>query len=100
MGTAIQLEKELSSECLPVTRHQQDDLPEHVKGQAYFKEASLSVNQGYYINTPKKKHIAVEFIHTTEGEDYWTTLHWSSASNHWYTATEALIKRDSTIVGW
>ena len=42
----------------------------------------------------------VKFVHTTEGEDFWTTLHWSSASNYWYTAAEALIKRDSTITGW
>jgi len=100
VGTAIQLTKALSGEHLQVTRHQQDDLPEHIKGQAYFEEAFLSVNTGYYINTPKKKHVVVEFIHITEGEDYWTTLHWSSASNYWYTAAEALIRRDSTITGW
>jgi len=92
--------KELSSEHLQVTRRQQDDLPEHVKGQAYFEEASSSANTRYYINTPKKRHIVVEFICTIEGEDYWTTLHWSGASNYWYTATEALIKRDSAITGW
>ena len=92
--------KELSNKRLPVNRHQKDDLPEHVKGQAYFEEASLPVNTGYYINTPKKKHVAVKFIRITEGEDYWTTLHWSSANSHWCTAAEALIKRDSTITGW
>jgi len=100
VGTAIQLTRELSSEHLKVDRHQQDDLPEHVKGQAYFEDASQSVNTGYYLNTPKKKHVAVEFIRTTEGEDYWTTLHWSSASNYQYTAAEALIRRDSTLIGW
>jgi len=100
VGTAIQLAQELSGERLQVTRHQQDDLLEHIKGQAYFKEASIAVNTGYYLNTPKKKHLVVEFIHTTEGEDYWTALHWSGTSNHWYTAAEALIKRDSTLVGW
>jgi len=99
-GIAIQLAKELSSEHLRVNRHQQDNLPEHVKGQAYFEEASIAVNTGYYVNTPKKKHVAVKFICTTEGEDYWTTLHWSSTSSHWYTAAEALIKRDSAITGW
>jgi len=81
-------------------KKKKDNLPEHVKEQAYFEEASISVNAGYYLNTPKKKHVAVEFICMTEGEDYWTTLHWSSASNHWYTAAEALIRRDSTLVGW
>jgi len=100
VGTAIQLMRELSSEHLQVTRHQQDNLPEHIKGQAYFEDTSPTVNTGYYLNTPKKKHIAVEFIHTTEGEDYWTTLHWSGASNDWYTAAEALIRRDSTLVSW
>jgi len=100
VGTAIQLAQELSGEHLQVTRRQQDDLPEHVKGQVYFKDASQSVNTGYYLNTPKKKHVAVEFICTTEGEDYWTTLHWSGTSNHWYTATEALIRRDSTLISW
>jgi len=99
-GIAIQLVRELSGKHLQVTRRQQDDLPEHVKGQAYFKGASQSVNTGYYLNTPKKKHVTVEFIHMTEGEDYWTTLHWSGTSNHWYTAAEALIRRDSTLVGW
>ena len=58
------------------------------------------VNTGYYINTPKKKHVAVKFVRTTEGEDFWTTLHWSGASNYWYTAAEALIRQDSTITGW
>ena len=67
--------KELSSKHLQVTRRQQDNLPEHVKGQAYFEEASLPVNTGYYVNTLKKEHIPVKFICTTEGEDYWTTLH-------------------------
>jgi len=100
VGIAIQLTQELSGEHLQVTRHQQDDLPEHVKGQVYFEGTSQSINTGYYLNTPKKKHVSVEFIYMTEGEDYWTTLHWSGASNHWYTATEALIRRDSTLVGW
>jgi len=88
------------NEQVKVNRCQQDDLPEHVKGQAYFKGASQSINTGYYLNTPRKKHVAVEFICTPEGEDYWTALHWSGASNYWYIATEALIKRDSTLVGW
>jgi len=66
----------------------------------YFKDASQSLNTGYYLNTPKKKHVAVEFICTTEGEDYWTTLYWSGTSNHWYTAAEALIRRDSILIGW
>jgi len=100
VGTAIQLTQELSGECLQVTRCQQDDLPEHIKGTAYFKDASQSVNTGYYVNTPKKRHIVVEFIRTTEGEDYWTTLHWSGTSNYWYTAEEALLRRDSTLIGW
>jgi len=100
VGKAIQLARELSGEHLKVNRHQQDDLPEHVKGQVYFEDTSQSVNTGYYLNTPKKKHIVVEFICTTEGEDYWTTLYWSGTSNYWYTAAEALIRKDSIFVSW
>jgi len=88
------------NEHIKVNRCQQDDLPEHVKGQAYFKGTSQSINIGYYLNTTKKKHVVVEFIGTTKGEDYWTVLHWSGASNYWYTAAEAILKRDSTLVGW
>jgi len=53
-----------------VHRRQQDDLPEHIKGEAYFEyHRPRHRDTGYYINLPKKTHGAVEFV-KVEDEDY------------------------------
>jgi len=59
-----------------VHRRQQDNLPEHVKGEAYFEYYGAGHRDtGYYINLPKKTHGAVEFV-KVEDEDYWVKLLW------------------------
>ena len=66
-----------------VHRRQQDDLPEHVKGEAYFEfYGSGHRDTGYYINLPKKTHRAVEFI-KVEDKDYWVKLLWKN--DQWIT---------------
>jgi len=66
-----------------VHRRQQDDLPAHVKGEAYFEYYGAGhKDTGYYIDLPKKTHRVVEFV-KVEDEDYWVKLLWKD--NQWYT---------------
>ena len=66
-----------------VHRRQQDDLPEHVKGEAYFEYYGAGhKDTRYYINLPKKTHGAVEFI-KVEDKDYWVKLLWKN--DQWIT---------------
>jgi len=65
-----------------VHRRQQDNLPAHVKGEAYFEyHRTRHKDTGYYIDLPKKTHGAVEFV-KVEDEDYWVKLLWKD--NQWY----------------
>ena len=102
---AIVLLGDLTNKRKKVNRRQVDNLPSHVKGQAYFKDYSRtggSSNQstGYYIDRPNKRHVTVEFI-KADREDYWIALHWSSTEDHWYTAKPALIPRNNQLgLGW
>ena len=103
---AIVLLGELTDERKKVNRRQKDDLPSHVKGQVYFEDYSASkkgpfnTSTGYYIDRPQKKHCAVEFVEV-DREDFWTSLHWSSTEEHWYTARPALIPRNNQWgLGW
>jgi len=66
-----------------VHRRQQDDLPAHIKGKAYFKYYRPGhKDTRYYIDLPKKSHGAVEFV-KVEDKDYWVKLLWKD--NQWYT---------------
>ena len=57
-----------------VHRRQQDDLPEYVKGEAYFENhRSGHKDTGYYIDLPKKTHRAVEFIRV-EDDNFWVKI--------------------------
>jgi len=102
---AIVLFGDLTNERKRIDRWQVDNLPSHIKGQAYFEDYSRtggSSNQstGYYIDKPNKKHCAVEFVEV-DREDHWTALHWSSTKDHWYTARPALIARNNQWgLGW
>jgi len=102
---AIVLLGDLTNECKKVNRRQVDNLPSHVKGQAYFKDysrtgGSLNKSTGYYIDKPNQKYCAVEFIEVN-GEDHWTALHWNSVEEFWYTARPALIPRNNRWnLGW
>jgi len=96
---AIVLLGDLTNERKKVNRWQDDNLPSHIKGQAYFEDysrtgGSLNKSTGYYIDRPNQKHCAVEFIEVN-GEDYWTALHWNNVEEYWYTARPALIPRNN-----
>jgi len=57
-----------------VHRRQQDNLPEHVKGEAYFENhGARHKDTRYYIDLPKKTRRPVEFV-KVEDEDYWVKL--------------------------
>jgi len=61
-----------------VHRRQQDNLPEHVKGEAYFEfHRSGHRDTRYYINFPKKTHGPIKFV-KVEDEDYWVKLLWKN----------------------
>jgi len=66
-----------------VHRRQQDNLPAHVKGEAYFEyHGTRHKDTGYYVDLPKKTHGAVEFI-KVEDNDFWVKILWKD--NQWYT---------------
>jgi len=66
-----------------VHRRQQDDLPAHIKGKAYFEyHGAGHKDTGYYIDLPKKSHGVVEFV-KVEDDDLWVKLLWKD--NQWYT---------------
>jgi len=66
-----------------VHRRQQDNLPAHIKGKAYFKyHRARHKDTGYYVDLPKKTHRVVEFIRV-EDNDFWVKLLWKD--NQWYT---------------
>jgi len=96
---------DLTNKRKKVNRRQVDNLPSHVKGQAYFEDysrtgGSLNKSTGYYIDRPNQKHCTVEFIEV-DGEDYWTALHWNNIEEFWYTARPALIPRNNKWnIGW
>jgi len=102
---AIILLGDLTNARKRINRQQVNNLPSHVKGQAYFKDYSRTgglSNQstGYYIDKPNKKRCAVEFVEV-DREDHWTALNWSSTKEHWYTARPAHIARNNQWgLGW
>ena len=60
----------LSKEFTQIFRRQQDDLPEHVKVNAYFNNQGPGhPNTGYYLDTPNAKR-PIEFIKANN------TYHW------------------------
>jgi len=66
-----------------VHRRQQDDLPAHVKGEAYFENhGPRHKDTRYYVDLPKKTHGAVEFV-KAEDDDCWVKILWKD--NQWYT---------------
>ena len=66
-----------------VHRRQQDNLPAHVKGEAYFEYYGPGhKDTRYYVDLPKKAHGVVEFV-KVEDDDFWVKLLWKD--NQWYT---------------
>jgi len=65
-----------------VYRRQQDDLPAHVKGEAYFEyHRTGHKDTGYYIDLPKKTCGVVESV-KVEDNNFWVKLLWKD--NQWY----------------
>jgi len=74
---AVVLIRELNQDKR-VYRRQQDDLPEHVKVEAYFENHRPgNKDTGYYVNLPKKTHAAVEFV-KVDDTDFWVGLLWKN----------------------
>src|SRR4029077_16906689 len=83
-------------------RQQQDDLPDHVKGEAYFEEHPRTLGvandlTGYYIDTPKKTHCPVEFIRI-QNEDLWVAIK-KDSEGYWCT-NEGGVLRNVIQLGW
>jgi len=98
----IQLIRELDNTHKHIQRRQTDNLPNHVKGQAYFKShprlrGRVNPDTGYYISAGTDK-LAVEFV-TANREDNWTQLGKETDST-WYTTKEALVPKENRLLGW
>jgi len=66
-----------------VHRRQQDNLPKHVKGKAYFENHGTGhKDTRYYVDLPKKTHGVIEFV-KVEDKDYWVKLLWKN--DQWIT---------------
>jgi len=87
----------LSNDYTQIFRRQQDNLPVHVTKDTYFKDQGLEhPNTGYYLDTPKKQHIPVEFIQA-DNTYLWVQLH--RHNDTWITSQEGII-RNSPLLGW
>jgi len=86
----------LSNKFIQIFRRQQDDLPGHVKVNAYFEDQGPGhPNTGYYLDTPRKQHVPIEFIKANDTY-YWVKLIWRQ--DEWQTNQRG-IYNDSD-VGW
>jgi hypothetical protein len=86
-----------------VHRRNRDNLPVHVKGQAFFETHGVgrtfqSSNTGYYVNL-KGERTAVEFL-TVEEEDDWYCLTQDPTSGWWYTDHTQRVGRNGSYLGW
>jgi len=86
----------LSNEFTQIFRRQQDDLPEHVKVNAYFEDQGLGhPDTGYYLDTSKKQHAPIEFIEAN-GTYHWVRL--VQRQNQWQTKQGGIYNGPE--VGW
>ena len=86
-----------------VHRRNRDNLPVHIKGQAFFETHGIgrtvpSSNTGYYVNL-KGERLAVEFL-TVEEEDDWYCLTQDPTSGWWYTDHTQKVERRGSYLGW
>jgi len=85
----------LSNKFIQIFRRQQDDLPEHVKVNAYFdNQGPGHPNTRYYIDTPNAKR-PIEFI-KANGTYYWVKLIWRQ--DKWQTNQRGIY--NSSDVSW
>jgi len=86
----------LNNEFIQIFRRQQDDLPEHVKVNAYFNNQGPGhPNTGYYLDAPTKTHAPIEFIEANNTY-YWVKLIWRQDT--WQTSQKGIYNRP--LVGW
>jgi len=89
---AVVLIGELRDENKQVHRRQQDNLPAHVKREAYFKNQGLgSSDNGYYVNLPNKSHAPVEFVQVNDTY-HWVGLIWRT--NGWFTNQRGILHKE------
>jgi len=93
---AVALIGELEDEYKRVHRRQQDDLPAHIKGNAYYEyQGPGNTDNRYYVDLPNKSHAAVEFVQVNDTY-HWVGLLWKSDS--WVTTKRGILKRPQ--LGW
>jgi len=94
---ATQAYETLSNKSTQIFRRQQDDLPAHVTKDAYFEDHGLEhPKTGYYLDTPRREHLPVEFIQAN-GTYLWVYLH--QQNNTWITNQGGII-RNNPDLGW
>jgi len=84
----------LSNEFIQIFRRQQDDLPAHVKVNAYFDDQGHGhPDTGYYLDTPAKQPI--EFIQANDTY-FWVKL--IRRENSWQTNQRGIY--NGSLIGW
>jgi len=87
----------LSNKFIQIFRRQQDNLPEHIKVNAYFDDQGPGhPNTGYYLDTLKRQYTPIEFIEAN-GTYYWVKLLFRQ--DKWQTNQRG-IYNDSDIGWW
>jgi len=86
----------LSNEFTQIFRRQQDNLPEHVKVNAYFHDQGPGhPDTRYYLDRPKKQHAPIDFI-KANGTYYWVKIRFRQ--NKWETNQGGIY--NGSDVGW
>ena len=95
---AIVLIGELGDENKQVHRRQQDNLPAHVKGNAYYEyHRPGNVDNRYYIDLATKTHTPIEFVQVNNSY-HWVGLIWKT--DGWYTSIRAKLQRSQNLGWW
>ena len=86
----------ISDEHIQIFRRQQDDLPAHIKRNAYFENhRHQHKDTGYYINLPKKTHVPIKFIQANDTY-FWVGLLFRD--NAWITNQGGILK--TSLLSW
>jgi len=95
---AVVLIGELRDEPKRVHRRQQDDLPAHVKRNAYYKyQGPGNTDNGYYVDLSTKTHTPVEFVQANDSY-FWVGLLWKPEG--WFTSIKAKLQRNKNLGWW
>ena len=95
---AVILIGELQEEPKRVHRRQQDDLPAHVKVNAYYEyQGPGNSDNGYYVDLATKSHAPVEFVQANDNF-FWVGLLWKG--DGWYTSIKAKLRHNRNLGWW